>query len=56
MAPFIKDIKSKGNKKYILSFICFGRMDFSEQYHIKMRNPLRKGNINDSMFIDDLSR
>jgi len=45
---------------YIVSLICFARMNFSEQSHIKgrardaMRNPFRAKHINDSMFIEDL--
>jgi NADH:ubiquinone oxidoreductase subunit B-like Fe-S oxidoreductase len=37
--------KYKNNNKYILSLICFTRMDFSEQYHMYWRWSLRQSNI-----------
>ena len=40
---------------YILSLICFTKMDFSEQNHIdEMRSTFRAKHINDNMFIEDL--
>ena len=46
---------------YILSLICFVRIDFSEQHHMEgkarrdaTRNPFQAKHINDSMFIEDL--
>jgi hypothetical protein len=45
---------------YILSLICFVRMDFSGQHYIEgeewdaMRNPFWAKHINDSTFIKDL--
>ena len=55
-------VGSQSNKgdNCILSLICFVRMDFSEQYHIKgeawdaIRSLFLAKNVNESMFSEDL--